>query len=151
MDATKKKVLNGYHVVFLVQNVIIGTGLLSLNHALSPVGYSQWWLPLLFGVIANITLIPMIWLSLQFKDDDLFDINVKLLGKWIGKFINVVLIAYALVVIMIVIQNYLTLIQIAVLPNRAITFHLLIIMVLTVYIVLIRYDRKYERDDGFDV
>ncbi|WP_019413415.1 GerAB/ArcD/ProY family transporter [Paenisporosarcina sp. TG20] len=135
MDATKKKVLNGYHVVFLVQNVIIGTGLLSLNHVLSPVGYSQWWFPLLFGVIANITLFPMIWLALKYKDEDLFDINVKLLGKWIGKFINIILIVYALLIFMIVIQNYLSLIQITVLPNRAITFHLLIIMVLTVYIV----------------
>ena len=54
MDKNKFKVLNSYHVVFLVQNVIVGTTVLSLPNRLSSMGYSQWWMPLLFGVIANI-------------------------------------------------------------------------------------------------
>ncbi|WP_017381472.1 GerAB/ArcD/ProY family transporter [Paenisporosarcina sp. TG-14] len=135
MDVTKKKVLNGYHVVFLVQNVMIGMGLLSFNTVLSPVGYSQWWIPLLFGVLANITLIPMVWLALQYKEDDLFDIHEKLLGKKFGKLLNVLIIVYVVLVIASVTQNYLDLIQIAILPNRANTFHAFFIMLLAVLIV----------------
>ncbi len=135
MDVTKKKVLNGYHVIFLVQNVMIGMSLLSLNNTLSAVGYSQWWFPILFGIIANITLVPMVWLSLQYKDDDLFDIHEKLLGKWIGKVLNTFLIIYAVVLFSAVIQNYLDLIQISVLPERKITGHLILFILLTVFIV----------------
>ncbi|MFC6040940.1 GerAB/ArcD/ProY family transporter [Paenisporosarcina macmurdoensis] len=135
MDVTKKKVLNGYHVIFLVQNVMIGMSLLSLNNSLSAVGYSQWWFPILFGIIANITLIPMVWLSLQYKDDDLFDIHEKLLGKWIGKFLNTFLIIYAVVLFSAIIQHYLDLIQISVLPERKITGHLILFILLTVFIV----------------
>ena len=67
MDNTKLKVLNSYHVVFLVQNVIVGTSVLSLPNRLSSMGYSQWWMPLLFGIIANTVLIPMIWLGLKYR------------------------------------------------------------------------------------
>ena len=135
MDVTKKKVLNGYHVIFLIQNIMIGMGLLSISNSLSPVGYSQWWFPILFGIIANITLIPMIWLALQYRDDDLFDIHEKLLGKWISKILNSFLIIYATILFAAVIQNYLELIQIAILPERTITGHLLVIILLTVFIV----------------
>ena len=135
MDVTKKKILNGYHVIFLVQNIMVGMGLLSLSNSLSPVGYSQWWFPILFGIIANITLIPMIWLALQYRDDDLFDIHEKLLGKWIGKMLNGFLIIYATILFAAVIQNYLELVQIALLPERTIKGHLILFILLTVFIV----------------
>ncbi|EPD51388.1 GerAB/ArcD/ProY family transporter [Paenisporosarcina sp. FSL H8-0542] len=135
MDVTKKKVLNGYHVVFLVQNIMVGMGLLSLNNSLSPVGYGQWWLPVLFGLVANATLIPIIWLALQYKDDDLFDIHEKLFGKWIGKTLNSLLILYATVLFAAVIQNYLDLIQSTALPGRLMTGHLILFILLTVFII----------------
>ena len=135
MDVTKKKILNGYHVIFLVQNIMVGMGLLSLSNSLSPVGYSQWWFPILFGIIANITIIPMIWLALQYRDDDLFDIHEKLLGKWIGKMLNSFLILYATILFAAVIQNYLELVQVALLPERTITGHLIVFILLTVFIV----------------
>ena len=91
MDENKLKVLNHYHVVFLVQNVIVGTAVLSLPNRLSSMGYSQWWMPLLFGVVANLLLIPMIWLGLKYRNDTLFVIHEKLFGKWVGKTINVIL------------------------------------------------------------
>ena len=113
MDENKLKVLNRYHVVFLVQNVMVGTSVLSLPNRLSSMGYSQWWMPLLFGVIANIVLIPMIWLGLKYRDDNLFVIHEKLLGKWLGKSINVILLFYFIVVIAAVCASYLQLIQVS--------------------------------------
>ena len=135
MDVTKKKILNGYHVIFLVQNSLVGMGLLSINNSLSPLGYSQWWVPLLFGVIANLTLIPMIWLGLQFKDDDLFTIHEKLLGKLVGKSLNFVLLLYAIVLFAAVLESYLELIQISILPERTKTGHLILFVLMTVFIV----------------
>ena len=135
MDVQKKKVLNGYHVVFLVQNIMIGMGLLSINHTLSPVGYSQWWFPILFGIVANLTLIPMVWISLKYKDDNLFDIHEKLFGKWLGKFLNIFLIAYAIMIFAAVIQKYLDLVFISILTERNIVGHLLLLVLLAVFIV----------------
>ena len=135
MDKNKLKVLNSYHVMFLVQNVMVGTTVLSLPNRLSSMGYSQWWMPLLFGVIANIALIPMIWLGLKYSDDNLFAIHEKLLGKWLGKSINVVLLVYFIVVIAAVCASYFQLIQVTALIDRTITGPLLIFLLLLIYIV----------------
>lgn len=134
MDMNKAKVLNRYHVIFLIQNVIVGTSVLSLPNRLSAMGYSQWWMPLLFGVVANLLLIPIIWLGLQYKDDTLFDIHEKLFGKWIGKVINTMLLLYFIVIISAVCSSYIELVQVVALTNRKITAPLLIFICMVVYI-----------------
>ncbi|WP_172372035.1 GerAB/ArcD/ProY family transporter [Sporosarcina jiandibaonis] len=135
MDDNKLKVLNRYHVVFLIQNVIIGTTVLSLPHRLSSMGYSQWWMPLLFGVVANLLLIPMIWLGLKYRNDTLFVIHEKLFGKWAGKTINAILLIYFIVVLSAVSSSFLQLIQVVALVDREITAPLIILLLMTIYIV----------------
>lgn len=133
MDQTKQ--LNGYHVVFLVQNVMMGTTILLLPNLLSSVGYSQWWLPLMFALIANLLLIPMVWLMSQYSAYNLFAIHETLLGKWLGKGINVLLILYLIVLIAATCEGYLELIQVVALQDRTITGPLFIFFLLLVYIV----------------
>jgi len=135
MDNNKAKVLNGYHVVFLVQLAMSGNILLTLPNLLSPVGYSQWWFPLMFGVIANLLLIPMIWIALKYSHHSLFAIHELLLGKWLGKSLNGFLIIYATITLASVVEGYLDLIQIIALPERSIIGPLIIFMLLLVYIV----------------
>lgn len=130
-----KKNLNHYHVIFLIQNVIVGTTVLSLPNSLSSMGYSQWWMPLLFGIAANLLLIPIIWLGLQYSEDTLFSIHEKLFGKWIGKFINIILLVYFIIIISAVCSSYIELVQVVALINRKITAPLLIFICMVVYIV----------------
>ncbi|WP_246880348.1 GerAB/ArcD/ProY family transporter [Sporosarcina sp. 6E9] len=130
----KLKVLNHYHVVFLIQNVIIGTSLLSLPNRLSSMGYSLWWMPLLFGVVANLLLIPMIWLVRKYPNDTLFVIHEKLFGKWAGKTINAILLVYFIIVIAAVCSSYIRLIQIVALVDQKITAPLIIFLIIAIYI-----------------
>lgn len=135
MDNNKLKKLNGYHVVFLVQNSMIGLGLLSLPQQMSSMGYSQWWLPAMFGVIANLSLIPMIWILKRYPIDNIFTINEKLVGKWMGKLINVGLILYLILFISSILEGYLDLIQIVALPDRTIIGPLIFFFGVLLYIV----------------
>ncbi|QUW23125.1 GerAB/ArcD/ProY family transporter [Sporosarcina sp. Marseille-Q4063] len=135
MDDNKLKVLNRYHVVFLVQNVIIGTAVLSLPHRLSSMGYSLWWMPLLFGVVANLLLIPIIWLGQKYRNDTLFAIHEKLFGKWVGKTINAILLVYFIIVLAAVFSSYIQLIQVVALVDRKITAPLIFLLLMTIYIV----------------
>ncbi|GAE34260.1 GerAB/ArcD/ProY family transporter [Halalkalibacter akibai] len=96
MDTGNLKKLNKFHVVFLSQNVIIGIGLFTLSNEISMVGYNQWLIPIMLGVLANITLIPIVLLCKKFPDDSLFKINEKILGKLLGKMANGVLFLYGL-------------------------------------------------------
>lgn len=134
MVEPKLKTLNHFHVIFLIQNVIIGTSVLSLPNRLSSMGFSQWWMPLLFGVIANLLLIPMIWLGLKYREDTLFIIHEKLLGKWIGKTINSILILYFIIIVSAVCASYIELIQVVALINRPITGPLIVLLLIIIYI-----------------
>ncbi|MDG5471972.1 GerAB/ArcD/ProY family transporter [Jeotgalibacillus sp. ET6] len=135
MDNNKLKKLKGYHVVFLVQNSMVGLGLLSLPNQLSSMGYSQWWLPLMLGIIANLTLIPIIWLFLRYPQDNIFTLNEKMIGKVLGKALNLFLVMYLIIFIASIIEGYLDLIMIIALPDRTITTPLFIFFILLLYVV----------------
>ena len=135
MSTHKKKMLNGYHVVFLAQSAMIGTGLLTLPQGLSSVGYSQTLIPLLFGIIASLSLWPMLWLNTKYPHENLFRINELLLGKWLGKGINLLIILQFVLFIAGIISNYMHLIQSTVLPEHPITIPVLFFLLLLIYIV----------------
>ncbi|MEO4052849.1 GerAB/ArcD/ProY family transporter [Solibacillus sp. CAU 1738] len=135
MSTQTKKILNGYHVVFLVQSAMLGTAILTLPRELSAVGYSQTVFPLLFGVIASLTLWPMIWLNRKYPNENLFRINELLLGKVLGKIINVLIILQITVFIAGTITYYMDLIHSTTLPEQTNTFPLILLLLLLLYIV----------------
>lgn len=134
LSGNKLKVLNGMHVIFLTQNIMFGAGVLSLPEMLSSLGYSQSWMPILFGIIACLTLWPMIWICSKYENDNLFRINEKLLGKWFGKSMNVFIILVYTIFLSSVISNYMELIQTTALSQQTITVPLLLFLLLLVYI-----------------
>lgn len=132
---SKPKLLNAYHVVFLAQSVMIGTGILSLPQQLSSLGYSQVLMPLLFGVIASITLYPMIWINSKYPNENLFQINEILLGKFMGKFFNILFVIQFITFSAGIISDYMHLIQSTALQEQTITGPVLCFLLLLVYIV----------------
>ncbi len=120
---------------FLTQSIMIGTGILSLPQKLSSLGYNQTFMPLLFGVIASVTLWPMIWIGSKYPDANLYRINEILLGKWLGKTINFFFILQFLVFSAGIISNYMHLIQSTALPEQTITLPVICFLLLLIYIV----------------
>lgn len=135
MSTQTKKILKGYHVVFLVQSAMIGTGILTLPRDLSAVGYSQTLLPLFFGVIVSLTIWPMIWLCSKYPNENLFRINEILLGKTFGKVFNILIILQMAVFIAGTIAYYMDLIQSTALPEQTNTIPLILLLLLLLYIV----------------
>ena len=111
---------------------MIGLGLLSIPNRLSSVGYSQWWFPVLMGILATLTLIPMVRISSKYKDDSLFKIHEILLGKYLGKMINGLIVIFGVLFMAGVVERYLEIIQIVVLPHRTITAHIIIFMLISI-------------------
>lgn len=135
MDKGKYKKLNRYHVIFLVSGTVIGFSSLTLVNDLCPMGYHQWVMVLIYGLIATLTLFPMVSLGLKYPGDNLFTINEKLLGKGLGKIINIFIILYGVLMISGISHDYLTLLQLTILTNRDFTLPLLLLLLITVYIV----------------
>ena len=135
MSQKNLKVLGVYHVIFLVQNTMVGTGLLSAPQRLSVLGYSQVLMPIYFGIIATITIWPIVWICSQYKGDNLFRINEILLGNWMGKGINVLIVLHFTLLISAVVSNYMNLIQSTALPEQTTTVTILLVLLLLTYIV----------------
>ncbi|MFC0472802.1 endospore germination permease [Halalkalibacter kiskunsagensis] len=121
MDKGNFKKLNGYHIVFLTQSTMLGLGLFSLPNDISNVGYNQWLIPIILGLVANLSLLPIIALCKKFPSDSLFKINEKILGSVIGKVANFFLLLYAIISVTSVSQSYIKLVQTVVLPQYPIT------------------------------
>lgn len=135
LSTAKLKVLNRYHVIFLAQSIMIGTGILSLPQKMSSMGFTQWFVPIIFGVIATFTLWPMVWLCSKYPTEHLFRINEILLGKVIGKAINLFFILQFIVFSAGIISNYMHLIQSTALPEQTITLPVICLLLLLIYIV----------------
>ncbi|MDF2067670.1 GerAB/ArcD/ProY family transporter [Bacillus sp. Cr_A10] len=135
MSTNKRKLLNDYHVVFLAQSAMFGTGILSLPQRLSSLGYSEAFFPLVLGIIASLTLWPMIWIMSKFPNENLFRINELLLSKWIGKSINIFFVLQFTLFLAAIISNYMQLIQTTALPEQKITAPIFLLILILIYIV----------------
>src|SRR5690554_3321961 len=98
-------------------------------------GYDQWIMLLVFGIVANIAIIPMIKLGLRYPKNNLFEINEKLLGKLLGKIVNIIIIFYGILIVVSVSEGYLILLQVTLLTNRDIIIPYFFLLGVMVYIV----------------
>lgn len=134
MDRGDIKKLKPIHVIFLVQNVMIGLGLLSLPHNLSDTGYNHWMMPIFFGVITQVALLSIYVLGRNYPNESIYSINEKLLGKWLGKVPSLFIILYCIIQISTVTEGYLRLIQTVTLPYYTITAPLFVLYFSMIYI-----------------
>ncbi|MBM7660069.1 spore germination protein (amino acid permease) [Bacillus mesophilus] len=135
MDKGNIKTLNSYHVIFLVQQSLIGVGLLSLPHTLAEVGYNLWYVPFIFGVVAQLTLIPMYLLGKNYPNQSIYEVFEQLLGKWVGKLLSLLLISYCVITVASVAEFYVGILQVGTLPHETMFLPTLAIFIVLVYIV----------------
>ncbi|AST92475.1 hypothetical protein BC6307_14820 [Sutcliffiella cohnii] len=136
MDKGRFKKLNKYHVIFLVQNIMIGIGLLTLPKDISNVGNNQWIVPFLLGVIANISIFPIVYIGRKFPNDPFFIVIEKLWGKILGTIVHLLIIFYGILQVGNVIHSYLRLVQTVALPNYTVSFMSIALYIPLVTIVL---------------
>ena len=135
MNKEQYEKLDHYHVIFLVQNIMIGIGLLSLPNDVSVLGYNSWLVPIILGVIANVLLLPIILLCSKFPKDHFLKIVEKLWGKWIGKLIQLIFVLYGVIQVSTVSHTYLRLVQSVILPNFTILVTSILLFIPLILIV----------------
>ncbi|MDG5785926.1 endospore germination permease [Evansella sp. AB-P1] len=122
MDKGKFKKLNKYHVIFLTNCSLGGMYNFSISHNLSTVGHNLWLIPFIYFILATILLIPMLRLCSHYPSDTLYVINEKLVGKWLGKGVNVLILLYAIFQVASETQLHVRIVQSVTLPNYTILF-----------------------------
>ncbi|NRS48195.1 GerAB/ArcD/ProY family transporter [Brevibacillus sp. HB2.2] len=134
MDRGRIASLNPILVIGLIMNTMVGVNLLGLAHSASKLGYNLWWSPILLGSIVSLTLIPMMALCRRYPEDNLFRIHEKLLGKWLGRCFNVLIILYAILSVSTANEGYVRLVQTSMLNNQTVTLPLIGLTLVMVYI-----------------
>lgn len=134
MDKGKFRKLNRFHVVFLVQNVMVHYGLFAFPYFARGLGNTAWLIPVAFGILITFLLFPMVKLCEKFPSENLFQINEKLLSKPIGKVINLLIVGYGVLIVSNVSSQYLRLVQAISLNERTLT-----VPAIAFYIVLITF------------
>lgn len=114
---------------------MFGTGVLSLPERLSSLGYSQALMPILFGIIASISIWPMIWICSKYHSKNLFEINEEILGKHLGKCINAFIVIQLILLATAKVSNYVQLIQSTALQEQTTSIPLILVLLLVLYIV----------------
>lgn len=136
MDKGVFKKLNKYHVIFLVQNSMIGISLFSLPQLIHHVGFNQWLIPIILGILANLVLVPMIMLCKRYPGYSIFAMNETILGKWLGSFFNILFILIFILSVSTVSALHLRLVQTVSLPNQSTLLPSIIFYCILIYIVL---------------
>ncbi|ANE46333.1 hypothetical protein SY83_08640 [Paenibacillus swuensis] len=127
--------LKPVHVIFLGQNVMVGYSVIVLPHLLSPAGHTQWWLVIMMAIIAQLTLIPMTILAGKYPELNLFEINRKLLGLWIGSVCNYAIVIYGVFQTAVVVSGYVMLVGTVSLPDMNTYLPLIALLLVVAYIV----------------
>ncbi|MFP3513483.1 GerAB/ArcD/ProY family transporter, partial [Peribacillus sp. SIMBA_075] len=86
------------------------------------------------GIIVTLSLLPIVAICKRYPDDSLFVINVKLLGKFLGRFFNLIIIVYAILSVTSVNSDYVRLVQTSMINNETITIPLLGLVLVMLYI-----------------
>jgi spore germination protein (amino acid permease) len=107
-------------LVFLVQTVQVAIGLFNLPRVIvEEAGHNGWMAILFAGLIAQFGVWMIALLVKRFPDLDLYEILVRLYGKWIGRVIGFLFAAYCLCLGTLVGRTYIEVVQLWLFPTTS--------------------------------
>ncbi|MBJ8050712.1 spore germination protein [Bacillus cereus] len=128
-------------VFFLIHSAQFGAGVLGFARIIAKVaGYDSWMGVLITGIAIHI-LLWMMYFLLKETNGNLIDVQRQTFGKWLGNGINLIFMAYFLMVSISVIRTYVEIIQVWMFPTAS-------TWMLTLFLCLVSY---YIISSGFRV
>ncbi|MEY2196469.1 GerAB/ArcD/ProY family transporter [Neobacillus sp. BF23-41] len=124
-----------YLVLFLVNSIQIGVGVLSFQAEIVKWAGNDAWISIIIsGMYINI-LIWMMYRVLNKEKTDIIAINKKIFGKWIGNLFNIFLLIYFLLISIVIMRTYFEVIQVWMFPRVSLLSLCVIFFPLFYYIV----------------
>ncbi len=106
-------------VFFLIHGAQFGAGVLGFARIIAKAaGYDGWMGVLITGIGIHI-LIWMMYFLLKETNGNLIDLHRQTFGKWLGNGINIIFMAYFLIVSISVIRTYVEIIQVWMFPSAS--------------------------------
>lgn len=109
---------SSFLLMFIIHDAMVGVGLPGYQRIVyKVVGHDAWLAVLIAGLVTHIVVWLIIKTLRKFGDKDLYEIHLLVYGKWIGKIANLIYAVYFLIATIIVMRNYIEMIQVWLFPN----------------------------------
>ncbi|WP_082232966.1 GerAB/ArcD/ProY family transporter [Halobacillus massiliensis] len=106
-----------FFAFFIISSTQIGVGVLGFQkYIVQGMGYDAWMAVILAGLAIHL-YIWLIYSIMNRTQMDIIYLNRALLGKWLGNFINAILIAYLLLLSLTVLRSYIEIVQVWMFKN----------------------------------
>lgn len=109
---------SSFLLMFIIHDAQVGVGLPGYQRVVFRIaGHDAWIAVILAGIITQLVVWLMIKTLAKFEDKDLYEIHLIIYGKLLGHVMNLIYMVYFLCATIIVMRNYIEMIQVWLFPN----------------------------------
>lgn len=109
---------SSFLLMFIIHDALVGVGLPGYQRIVfGIVGHDAWIAVLIAGIVTQLVVWLMIRTLAKFPNKDLYEIHLLVYGKSLGNVLNLIYIVYFLFATIIVMRNYIEMIQVWLFPN----------------------------------
>lgn len=129
--------IRAFYLFFIIVGTQIGVGMLGVPRYIFAEAHQDAWISVLIAFVYMIIVASTMLIILkQYKNADIFGIQIDIFGKWIGKLLGTIYIIFFTVELLSVILTYIEVVQVFLYPSMPSFILGLLLMILIVYSVL---------------
>src|SRR5690625_1282934 len=129
--------IRAFYLFFIIPGIQLGVGVLGVPRYIFAEARQDAWLSILIAFVYTIIVAWVMFIILnQYKNADIFGIQIDIFGKWIGKLLGTIYIVFFAAELLSVLLTYIEVIQIFLYPTISTFVMGLILMILVVYSIL---------------
>lgn len=118
LNMPANKTIQAFYLFFAFSSLQIGVGLMGGTQYVFQYAKQDAWLSIIIAYLAMVLVVSVMFVILnQYKNADIFGIQVDLFGKWIGKLFGLVYVLYFGIALLSVLLTYIEVIQIFIYPT----------------------------------
>ncbi|MGR3763078.1 GerAB/ArcD/ProY family transporter [Rossellomorea sp. NS-SX7] len=130
----QQNLVNAFLVMFIVHSAQLGVGVQGFQRIIyMEAKHDAWMSVILSGIITNIIGLIMVKTLQAYESADLYGIQRDVYGKWIGTLFNLVYVSYCLGAFLVIIRNYIEVVQAWVFPEVPTWFLAITLIILVLY------------------
>ncbi|QTC42855.1 GerAB/ArcD/ProY family transporter [Bacillus sp. V3] len=134
INPPQQSLINAFLVMFIVHTAQLGVGVQGFQRIIyAEAKHGAWMSVLLSGVVTSIIGFVIVKTLSHYESSDIYGIQRDIYGKWIGTFINLVYVSYCLGAFLVVIRNYIEVVQAWVFPEVPTWFIAITLLLLVLY------------------
>ena len=130
----QKYLINAFLLFFVIHSIQCGVGLQGFQRVIYQSAQHDAWISVIIsGLVTNIVVFVIIKTLSIYESTDLYGIHYDLYGSFLSKIINSIYIFYCLMSFLVIIRNYIEVVQAWIFPEIPVWFLSMTLLILVIY------------------